>query len=245
MSGNWSSTEIAGKRVDLFEPSAPKPGRAVIYLHGHGRETLVDKPDYTQQLEQHGLRCVCPHGGRSWWLPFVCPDFDEQLTAYDFVQENVVGWIHENWQVEPPHIGLMGISMGGQGALQLAYRHGRQFPIVAALSPAIDFHRVYGEGLPLDDMFESAEFARQQTAILHLHPLNWPRHQFIACDPADEVWIDSGLRLASKLSSSGIAYESDFETSFGGHNWIYFSAMAEKVVTFLSESLDREERRLV
>ncbi|MBI1312992.1 esterase [bacterium] len=245
MSGTWSSTEIAGKRADVFEPSSPRPGRAVIFLHGHGRETLVDKPDYTQQFELHGLRCVCPQGGRAWWLPFICPDFDQQLTAFDFVRENVVEWIHRTWNVEPPHIGLLGISMGGQGALQLAYRHGRQFPIVAALAPTIDFHRVYGEGLPLDEMFESAELARQQTAILHLHPLNWPRHQFVACDPADATWLPDSERLASKLFSSGIAFESDFETSRGGHNWDYFSAMAEETVTFLADAFDREDRRLV
>lgn len=245
MNGNWKSIEIAGKRADVFEPSAPVPGRAVIFLHGHGGETLADKLEFTSQLERHGLRCVCPHGGRAWWLPVVCQEFDPELTAFDFVRRHVVGWIRESWEVEPPHIGLFGVSMGGQGVLQLAYRHGREFPIVATLSPVIDFHRVYGEGLPLDSMFESAEIARQQTAILHLHPLNWPRHQFIACDPADEVWRSSGERLASKLSSSGIAFESDFTTSCGGHSWQYFNAMAEKVITFLADSLDREDRRLV
>ena len=116
---------------------------------------------------------------------------------------------------------------------------------MAALAPTIDFHRVYGEGLPLDDMFESAELARQQTAILHLHPLNWPRHQFIACDPADATWLADSERLASKLFSSGIAFESDFETTHGGHNWTYFNAMAGKAVTFLADAFDREDRRLV
>ena len=67
-------------------------------------------------------------------------------------------------------MGLTGISMGGQGVLQLAYRHPRTFPVVAALAPAIDFHQWYGRGLPLDEMFDSREAARQATALLQIHP---------------------------------------------------------------------------
>ena len=154
-----------------------------------------------------------------------------------YLRTCVIPWMGERWDVEPPHIGLAGNSMGGQGALQLAYRAGREFPVVGAISPAVDFHNWHGRGLPLDEMFSSAEQARQQTATLNLHPLNWPRHQFFVCDPTDEDWFEGCERLASKLSSSGIPYERDLETIAGGHSWEYFDSQAAAVIGFVAEKL--------
>lgn len=243
--GVWSTVTIVGKLADVFEPAtSPKTDRALIYLHGHGLATLKDNPAFSAELNRHGLRAICPHGQRSWWLPLVCSEFDAELTSFDFVKTHVVGWIRENWQTSPPLIALTGVSMGGQGALQLAYRHARQFPVVAALAAAADFQIWQGQGLPLDEMFSSPEAARQQTAILHLHPLNWPRHQLLVCDPADHEWLESSERLASKMYSMGIPFESDFATSNGGHSWDYFNVMAARVIGFVAAALEQETLRV-
>lgn len=245
MHGTWTTISIDGKQADVFEPDSPKPDRAMIHLHAHGLITLKNNEAYSRELNQHGLRVVCPHGKRSWWLREICDEFDSKITSFDFVRENVVSWIAHNWQVGTPNIALAGNSMGGQGAIQLSYRCGREFPILAAVSPTIDFYTLWGHGIPLDAMFLSPEEARQQSAILHLHPLNWPRHQLIVCDPSDADWLPSAERLASKLYSSGIPFESDFETSNGGHCWEYFDKMAPRVVEFVANALEQESMRLV
>lgn len=242
--GRWTSIEINGKQADVFEPEAPRAGRAVLHLHGHACETLKDNPAFSTELNRHGLRVICPHGKRSWWLPLVCSEFDAEQTPLDFVRDEVVGWIGREWNVEPPHIALTGISMGGQGILQLAYRAALQFPVVAAISPAVDFHDWVGRGLPLDEMFENREAARQETAILQLHPLNWPRHQLLVCDPTDAEWIESAERLSSKLYSTGVPFESDFKSSHGGHSWDYFNAMAARVIEFVATGLEQESLRV-
>lgn len=245
MSGTWNTVTINDRPADIFEPESPSAGRAVIFLHGHGLTSLRDNPDWTAELDRHGLRTVCPQGGRSWWLPVGCDDFDRALTSFDYVREHVAAWSQQHWQAAVPSIALTGVSMGGQGALQLAYRHGRDFPVVAAVSPVVDFHDWYGRGLPLDDMFENAEAARQQTAILHLHPLNWPREQLLTCDPSDRDCLPGVERLASKLSSSGIPFQLDVETSGGGHSWDYFNRVAPRVIHFLAEALERESLRVI
>jgi pimeloyl-ACP methyl ester carboxylesterase len=239
--GTWSTIEIAGKPADVFEPSQPSADpRAILFLHGHGQERLVNNSVFTGEFERHGLCVVCPQGKRSWWLDRVSTEFDPVITPMDYLRNSVVPFIGDHWNITPPAIGLLGVSMGGQGVLQLAYRDARRFPVVAAISPAIDFHRVYGQGLPLDEMFSSAEEARQETAILKIHPLNWPKHQLLVSDPKDEHWFESSERLSLKLHSSGIPFESDFQTSAGGHSWRYFNHMAGKVVKFLAEALEQE-----
>ncbi len=241
----WRQTEITGKAADLYEPAQLSASRSgVLFLHGHGLTTLKDNPAFTQELERHGLWAVCPHGARSWWGDRVCAEFDPVLTPVRFLLDEVVPFVAETFGAQPPAIALLGVSMGGQGALRLAYRAPRQFPVVAALAPAIDFQNWHGRGLPLDDMYSSREAARQDTAILQIHPLNWPRHQFLACDPTDVEWYESAERLANKLSSTGIPFECDLETCRGGHSWTYFNAMAPRVVQFLTERLEQECRRL-
>ncbi|MFM7922870.1 MAG: alpha/beta hydrolase-fold protein, partial [Planctomycetaceae bacterium] len=140
-------------------------------------------------------------------------------------------------QVQPPRIALLGVSMGGQGVLQLAYRYALKFPVVSAISPAVDFHQLYGAGIPLDGMFPDAEAARQATVVLNLQPLQWPRYQYFCCDPADVEWYDGAARLGMKLSSSGILHERDLLTTAGGHSWNYFNRMAEPAIEQLVRGL--------
>jgi pimeloyl-ACP methyl ester carboxylesterase len=242
--GSWSTVSIAGKTADVYEPRNPSvAGRAVLHLHGHGLTTLRDNPAFSAELERHGLRAVCPHGQRSWWTDVVCPEFDPQITPLEYLRHHVVPFFAERWNVAPPGIGLMGISMGGQGALQLAYRHPREFPVVAAISPAVDFHNWHGQGLPLDDMFPTRESARQATVTLQIHPLNWPRHQWFVSDPDDADWHEGADRLAMKLSSMGVPFEADLETRAGGHSWDYFNHMAARAVEFVAVHLDKAGRR--
>jgi len=235
---SWREESIEGVTADVYPPSEAD-GAVLLFLHGHTGRTVKDNPVWTELLDTHGLGCVCPHGARCWWLDRPCGEFASELTPLAFLRDRVVPWIGEQFGVAPPRIPLCGVSMGGQGALQLAYRQPREFPIVAAISPAVDFQNWHGRGLPLDEMFASPEAARQETAILTLHPLNWPRHQLIVCDPTDEEWFESSERLTMKLSSMGILHERDLETQAGGHGWEYYDAMAPRVVEFIKERLDR------
>jgi S-formylglutathione hydrolase FrmB len=233
----WSTTSVDQRRVDVFLPEGDPPKAVVLFLHGHGRILLNENRVFTRLLAQHHLAAVCPDGERSWWLDVVCSEFHEETTPQRWLLDSIVPFIKEKLEVEPPRIALLGISMGGQGALQLAFRHASMFPVVAAISPAVDFFQLYGSGIPLDGMFPNAEAARQATVVLNLHPLAWPRHQFFCCDPADTEWFDGAARLGMKLSSSGILHERDLETTGGGHSWDYFNRMAPVAMKHISECL--------
>jgi pimeloyl-ACP methyl ester carboxylesterase len=242
--GAWRQVSIGRKTADAFEPARADSGFAVLFLHGHGLITLRDNAAYTAELDRYGLRCLCPHGRRSWWGERLCSEFDPRVTPADYIRSELLPWMRETWGVVPPRIALLGVSMGGQGALRLAYRSPQQFPIVAALAPMVDFQNWYGRGLPLDQMYDSAEGARQDTATLLVHPLNWPRHQLLMCDPGDVDWFEGIERLASKLSSTGIPFESDFTTRHGGHSWDYFNHIAPAALSFIHQRLEQERRRL-
>ena len=178
---------MSGRRVEAFGPHTEAPPQAaVLFLHGHGRVLLNENIVFSRLFQQHGLVAVCPDGERSWWLDVVCREFDTEQTPQHWLMNSVVPFIEQSFSITTPHIALLGVSMGGQGALQLAFRHASKFPVVAAIAPAVDFNQLYGSGIPLDSMFPNAEAARQASVVLNLHPLAWPPHQFFCCDPADK-----------------------------------------------------------
>lgn len=241
----WTTTPIDGHECSVFEPPQPAREFCILYLHGVHLHPLRDYPEYTAECARQGLRVIGPYAGRCWWTDRICPDFDARWSAERYVVERVLPWIESQFNLRPPAIGLLGTSMGGQGALRLAYRYPHLFPVVAAVSPAIDFHQRLREGDEvLSAMYANSEDARQDTATLHVHPLNWPRHQFICCDPADHRWIESAERLHMKLASLGIPHEYDVETTGGGHGGEYYGRMALRAIEFLVERLERERLRV-
>jgi hypothetical protein len=203
MPGQWTQNRVADHPVEVWNPGG-EPGIAAILLHD-----LDGQVPLRSVIEEANFPVICPVAGRTWWLSIESAGFPEG--ALGWVRDQVVPWASQQFQLQPPQFGLIGIGMGGHGALNLSYRHARKFPVVFAISAAVDFH-IYQPIEPvLSETFESVEAARQQTATLHLHPLNWPLYQRIACDPADPYWFEGCERLASKLSSSGIPFDGMFD----------------------------------
>jgi S-formylglutathione hydrolase FrmB len=167
------------------------------------------------------------------------------MTPEHHLLEHVLPFFQTRWGLVPPTIGLLGISMGGQGALRLAFKHPQLFPVVAAISSAIDYHELYGEGRAIDTMYESKEQCRQDTALLHVPPVGYPPHIFFCIDPDDTRWFRGNDRLHEKLTALGIPHEVDLTTRAGGHSWDYFNPVADRAIRFVWTGLNLESRRLL
>jgi len=245
--GSWTQAIVAGHAADIYEPATPNPaGFVVLYLHGVHLTRLAGQPGFEESFDRHGLRVIAPVTQRSWWTDKICQEFDPSVSAEKHVLNSVLPYIEERWGAKPPSIGLLGTSMGGQGVLRFAFKHPNKFPVVAAISPAIDYQLRWQDGdetLPL--MYPDPEAARQDTATLHVHPLNWPRNMWFCCDPADHRWHNSSDKLRMKLAAIGIPYEADLETSGGGHSFTYYNRMAPAAIQFLLDRLQKERRRVV
>ena len=243
----WTEHQVAGHRCNLYEPSVPNGhGQTIIYLQGLRSARLKYQAGIVDEIDKHGLRIAEPEGDFSWWVDRISPRFDPELTGERYIVEHVLPFLASHWDCRPPQIALLGASMGGQGALRLAYKYPNKFPVTAGVYPSIDFQKKVEEGDPnLSAMYRDEEDARQDTATLHIHPLNWPRHQFFCCDPADVRWHDSADRLHMKLFSLGVPHEIDIETSAGGHSWEYFTHMAPRIIEFIAKGLESERLRVV
>lgn len=240
----WTSVNIAGKTADVYEPPG-RPRFGLLFLHGEDEETLRDGSAFAKWFDELRIACVCPPGGQSWWTDRICKEFDATMTAEAFLLEHVLPFFHQGWGLADRAIGLLGVGMGGQGALRLAFRHARQFPVVAAIAPAIEYHELYHAGTPIDDMYDSKEQCRQDTALMHVPPHDYPPHIFFCIDPTDRAWYRGNDRLHEKLNALGITHTCELSTRAGGHTWDYYNHMAERAVRFVAAGLDHESRRLL
>ena len=250
---HWSTIAVGGHACELFSPPDPAPGRALIYLHDLQGRGLRETPGLCGLLEAARLPVIAPQTGRCWWIDRVVPGFDSTTTPERFVVDAVRDAIAGRFGVQPPGIAILGTGMGGQGALRLAYRHPALFPVVAAVAPAIDFHRAMREaadrvdGALFDTLWQvygDVERARQDTAILHVHPLNWPRHQFFASGPDDVHWHDGAARLREKLVALGIPHVALLDPRAGSDAPATHAAAAAEALAFVQAALDQESRRL-
>jgi S-formylglutathione hydrolase FrmB len=242
MLAGWTAIEIDGHRVELFGPARPR--FAMLFLHPFGGEMPSANDAYTAAFREANLAVAAPIGGTSWWADRRCPDFSPTVTAERFLLDTVEPWMRQTWQLPERSIAIAGISMGGQGAIRLAFKHPARFPVAASVAGAFDYHEWHGRGTTIDAMYRSREACRQDTAVLQVNPVKSPPHLWLACDPDDE-WYRGNDRLHEKLAAIGIAHTTHFETRLGGHGWPYFDAMAKPMLQFCVASLETESRRLV
>ncbi len=243
MNGTWTPLEVGGKSADVYAPRGDeRPRFGLLYLHDVDGRTLAGRTELSRLLDELGMACVCPHGGPCWWADRVCPAFDTQITPERYLLDRVVPFFGERWGLEPRALGLLGVGMGGQGALRLAFKHPKRFAVVAALGAALDHHELYFNGTALDEMYDSKEQCRQDTALLHVHPSDAPPHLFFACDPDDD-WYRGNDRLHEKLGALGVAHEADFAPAATPGD--YLNRLGERALRFVHAGLVQQSRRLL
>ena len=249
----WSTIEVGGRTCEVFAPPDPLPARALIHLHDVREPWLRDLPALRDLVEAARIPVVAPRTGRSWWLDRAVTGFAAGLTPERLVVDMIRAEVERRFGVKPPGIAIVGAGMGGQGALRIAYRHPAVFPVAAAIAPAIDFHLAMrdagdrADGDLFDTLWETygdVERARQDTAILHVHPLNWPRHQWFASDPADVHWHDGAARLHSKLVALGIPHTALLEPPADETGSTGADRLAAEAMRFVLAALDAESRRV-
>jgi S-formylglutathione hydrolase len=243
MLDGWARVAIGGKLVDVFDPPNARP-QVVCYLHALAEESPAADPVWTAALAGHRLRCVAPSGGWCWWADRACPEFDADTTPERYVLDGLVPWAEVEWRLGPRAVALVGVEMGGQGAVRLAFKHPERFPIAASISGAFDCQDWYGRGTPLDQMYDTREACRLDTAILHIDGHRWPRHLWFCCDPTDGAAYRGNDRLHEKLSAMGVPHTTDLDTR-AQPGASYASQMVSPMLAFVAAALEAEARRLV
>jgi S-formylglutathione hydrolase FrmB len=213
----------------------------LYYLHGLGdnEQMFLRSGGWSmiQDLWERGelgeFIIVTPAGGSSFYLN----SRDGQYRYEDFFLQEFMPFIEGRYRVRAGRTsrGLAGISMGGYGALRLAFRRPDLFGSVAAHSaaivaqlPAVDTGsnargrlRLFGNvfGSPVDREFWDRNNPLQLARTAGLNGLKI----YFDCGSQDEYGFDSGAQaLHNLLVSRRVAHE--FHLYPGGHDWSYFAS---------------------
>ena len=149
----------------------PQQRYPVVYLlHGHGgryNSWIKLKPELPQIASQRGMIFVCPDGKNSWyWDSPVNPG--SRFETY--VAKEVPAYIDKNYRTraEPKGRAIAGLSMGGHGALWLAFRHPDVFGACGSMSGGVDIR-------PFPKNWHMAE----SLGSYDKHPDVWDQHTVI------------------------------------------------------------------
>lgn len=168
----------------------------------------------------------------------------------DFFIREFLPYIERHYRIRPGRMnrGIAGISMGGYGALHLAFRYPSLFSSVAAESAALIEHipsltvegsqpqalrRILGSafGSPPDPAFweENSPLTLARTARLAGMKI------YFDCGEQDDYGFERGARALDRiLTARGIPHE--FHLYPGGHNWSYFAAHLPGLLEFESHA---------
>ena len=225
----------------VFVPKALMPEERlpiVVFLHGGGdSESSFDKHGLSKLIDQAmsdgtipRAIVVVPDGSLGFWTNW----YDRSRLYEDWVIKEALPHVQARYHTGtcPEACHVMGVSMGGNGALRFALTNPGKFASATALSaPILDTdamismldnrlinvfvptHRIFGPKDPRSRV-ESKDVFLQWTSSEDLHgtalSVAWARGD-------RKALVKSGEKFVDHLSEHGIAHH--HEVFDGGHNW--------------------------
>ncbi len=233
--------------------SAAKPYAALYLLHGLGQDdesifkqgiwNLVD--DLREEKQIGDFVIITPFAGRSFYVN----SKDGKIRYEDFFLQEFIPAMEKKYHLERSRKGrvISGISMGGYGALRLAFKHPEMFAAVSAHSAALieELPKGAGDssvstmigtafGRPLDNDYwkRQSPFAYAKTADLKGLKI------YFDCGDRDYFGFDAGARALDKLlTARKVPHE--FHIYPGGHDVQYFSEHLPQSLEFDSKALGK------
>lgn len=215
----------------------------VIYLlHGFGGNYAdwasagrgIDKLS-----DQYHILFVCPDGARSWY--FDSP-VNENLKYDTYISSELVKWVDQKYKTikDRSGRGITGLSMGGHGALSLAFRHQDVYGVAGSMSGGVDirpFPNNWDLSGCLGKYADYPENWEKNTVINLVHLLTPNRLTIIFDCGTEDFFFKVNQNLHEKLLERNIPH--DFVTRPGSHNWEYWTNSIQYQVLFMSRYFSR------
>ncbi|GAC1432074.1 MAG: alpha/beta hydrolase family protein [Chitinophagaceae bacterium] len=200
----------------------------VIYLlHGYGgnyADWIIKAKGFEKAADLYQLMIVCPDGGTGSWYWDSPLDANFQYETY--VSNELVNWVDNTYKTIKSKKGraITGLSMGGQGALYLAFRHQDIFGAAGSMSGGVDIR-------PFPDNWDMAKRLGHYSE----QPERWEKHAvinllYLVRPGSLSLIIDCGTEdfffrvnenLHQQLLLRNIPH--DFIIRPGAHNWPYWN----------------------
>ena len=255
--GIWAFTSVQASVVDTiqtFSPSMKKNIKSVIItpdnyssakefpvvylLHGYSGNHLdwINKAKgFEKAADQYGIIIVCPDGGFGSW--YWDSPVDPTSKYETFVSDELVKSVDSKYKTIKNRKGraITGLSMGGHGALYLAFRHQDVYGAAGSMSGGVDirpFPNNWDMSKRLGTYAEQPERWEKNTVINMLNLLS-PNSLAIIIDcGSEDFFYKVNENLHQQLLYRNIPH--DFITRPGGHTWPYWTIAIKFQLLFMS-----------
>ncbi len=214
----------------IIKPSSYKKKKlrfpTVYLLHGYSgwySNWIIRDPELKNYADEFQVLIVCPEGATNSWY-FDSP-VNDKMRYETHVSSEVPHYIDSAYRTiaDKNHRAITGLSMGGHGALFLAWRHTSTFAAAGSMSGALDLWSLTGKF----DLFNILGDTLNQGG-------KWNNYSVInlaETKPADslaiiidcgigDTFIETNRRVHQKLLSNKIPHE--YIERPGKHEWPYW-----------------------
>ncbi len=181
-------------------------------------------PEIKDYADLYNTIIVCPDGGHSSWY-FDSP-IDEKVRYETYISVELIGWVDSTFSTVASRDGraITGLSMGGHGALYLAFRNQDVFGAAGSMSGGVDlrpFPLNWDIADQLGDYAEHPENWENNSVLNLVFKLTPDRLKIIFDCGTEDFFYEVNYHLHERLVERNIPHS--FTIRPGAHNWDYWS----------------------
>ena len=205
----------------------------VLYLL-HGADGCYSdwskKTNLDALATKHGMIIVCPDGQDSWY--FDSP-IDPTFQFETYVTQELRSYVESHYRTinDREHRAITGLSMGGHGALWLAWRHPDIYGMCGSMSGGVDITTIK-DHYKIDKRlgkYAANEALWKSHSVINLVP-TLKNDQFIIIDDGtSDIFIEDNRALHAALQQHKIKH--DYRERPGRHSWDYWTKSLENHLT--------------
>lgn len=199
----------------------------VVYLlHGYSgnqNDWLDHQPRIKEMADRYGMIIVNPDGRNSWYFDsYVRPDYKME----SFIIDDLIPYIDKKYPTAADRTkrAITGLSMGGHGALYLAFRHPDIFANAGSMSGGVDIRPWPDNWNIKDALGDIKQYPRrwEDNSVINLVNRLKPGEININFDCGiDDFFAAVNEDLHRALVKAGIPH--DYTQRPGAHTWEYWN----------------------
>jgi S-formylglutathione hydrolase FrmB len=211
----------------------------VVYLlHGYSGchlDWITSAKGFEKAADQYNMIIVCPDGGYGSW--YWDSPVDPTSKYETFVSKELVKAIDSKYKTIKNRTGraITGLSMGGQGALFLAFRHQDVYGAAGSMSGGVDIRSFPNNWDIAKRLGTYAEYPDrwEKNTIVNMLNLLTPNSLAIIIDCGTEDFFHNvNENLHQQLLYRNIPH--DYIARPGGHTWAYWGNSIKFQLLFMS-----------
>ncbi|MGV8879656.1 MAG: alpha/beta hydrolase [Sphingobacteriaceae bacterium] len=212
-------------------------------LHGYSdyyNKWVNAVPRIKELADQYKMIIVCPDGNFGSWY-FDSPE-DAKWQYETYVADELVKWIDKNYSTIKDRSGraITGLSMGGHGALYLAFKHQDVFGAAGSMSGGVDIRPFPGNWDLYKRLGAYAKYPERwdKNTVVNMLHLLMPNSLALIIDcGTEDFFYKVNQNLHEKMLERNIHH--DYIQRPGGHSWDYWKNAIDYQALYFSKFFNK------